>query len=243
MNRVNRLAILFALRRESMFFLRTMTQARRRKHTPCPVWTGEVDGVSLRVLETGIGKEKTRRALDWLHQPSPTDSLRPDLVVSAGFGGALDPALRVGEVVQAGQVVDEQGNAWTTQVAFSEQPALRFLTSTRMIASAAEKARLLMEHAAPVVDMESAEAARFCAELDLPLVCLRGISDDAVTELSPWLIPLLSGGRVAAGRLIWTVCRRPYLVPQLWRLGNNTRQAGAALALALRRFLQNLAAN
>jgi adenosylhomocysteine nucleosidase len=235
-------AVLFALRRESMFFLRTLTGVRRLAGAPCQAWLCETNGISLLILETGIGRAKSRRALQWLTRPMPESSspFRPDLIISAGFAGGLHPALTIGAVVQAHEVVDEEGSAWPVLTAFVDQPAHRLLTCRHLVARAEEKAILADRYQSQLVDMESAEVAHNCAEQDIPLVCLRGISDDDATELPPHLTSLLSNGQVALAPFAWTLLRRPSSIVHLWKLGKTTARAGKNLAMVLQQLLQQI---
>src|SRR5205807_9061319 len=66
------------------------------------------------VLETGLGPLPTEKALNWLFRPPAFGNLpyRPKVILSAGFSGALQPNLRVGDIVLATDVKDAQGNVW-----------------------------------------------------------------------------------------------------------------------------------
>src|SRR6516162_9664899 len=98
--------ILFALRREANPFLREFRPQLRFPGAPCwarfcgPAW------LTVLVLETGVGTGRARAALDWLlARPALANVVyRPRLVLSAGFCGALDEQLRVGDVLLATEV-------------------------------------------------------------------------------------------------------------------------------------------
>jgi len=232
-----RIALFFALRRESMYFLRTVPKARRLPNPTCAAWRVDVFGLSLVILETGVGRENARRAFAWLERETAKEG-QIESIVCAGFGGALDRALKVGDVIQAGQVVEEDDREWPL-LASAAAPS-RLLTCGELVADPTRKESLAQRYRAQVVDMESAEVARLCEAKRLPLVCFRAISDDAATELSPHLIPLLSSGRVSPIGLAGALLRRPLLLLQLLRLERATRRAGRNLASSLRRYLQNL---
>ena len=104
---VNLHCVLFALRREAAPFLRVCRPQRRFRGAPC--WAARCGPVL--VLETGVGRERTEAALNWLQNDA---SLRPRLIVSAGFSGALNEALHVGDVLLATEVLDLHGNRWPT---------------------------------------------------------------------------------------------------------------------------------
>ncbi len=236
--------VLFALRRESLAFRRAF---RPRRHWPqAPCWMSFCQSASLTVLavETGVGSDRTRQALQWLlGQPRLGETrYRPRVVVSAGFAGALQEELVVGDVVLAAEVVDEQGQRWPAtwpgQLPRSF-PVRRgcLLTAPRLVATREEKRTLRQRHGAWAVDMESALVAQLCSHEQVPFACLRSISDDAHTSLSPRLGSLLSGGRVSPWKLAANVLRAPSLLGELRRLARQTKQAGEQLALALETLL------
>src|SRR5207245_980677 len=71
----------------------------------------------------------------------------------------------------------------------------------------------------------------------IPFGCVRAISDTADTALSPALLSVLSGGQVSPSRLASVVLRAPRVVPELWRLGRDTRRAARRLASVLHRLV------
>src|SRR5438034_1222368 len=75
-----------------------------------PAW------LSVLVLETGVGRARTERALDWLLGRPLLGNVayRPKVVLSVGFCGGLRDGLRTGDVVLATEVVDESGGRWPT---------------------------------------------------------------------------------------------------------------------------------
>lgn len=239
--------VLFALRRESQAFRREFRPHQRFGGAPCwarfcgPSW------LTVLVVETGVGTERTRQALQWLlHQPRLGQvPYRPRVLLSAGFAGALHPDLHVGDIVLAREVVDAAGQRWPTtwpdQLPPGPwQPPLHqgpLLTSPRLVATGAEKRTLHQRHQALAVDMESAMVAQMCHRLQIPFACVRAISDDAQTSLSPRLVSLLAGGRVSPWRLLGNVLRSPTLLPDLWRLGRQTKMAAENLGKALGELL------
>src|SRR5438552_8426931 len=189
--------ILFAMRREARPFLREFRPHQRFPGAPCwarfcgPAW------LSVLVLETGVGRARTERALDWLLGRPLLGNVayRPKMVLSAGFCGGLRDGLRTGDVVLATEVVDESGGRWPTTwpgelPAGGWDPPLhrgRLLTAARLAGEPDVKRALGLEHDAPAVDMESAALARRCAAAEVPFGCVRVVLDEAATPLSPRL--------------------------------------------------------
>jgi adenosylhomocysteine nucleosidase len=197
-------------------------------------------------LQTGVGQEAARRALDWLATAPKLEEVayQPKLILCAGFGGALQNNLRVGDLVLATEIVDDAGNAWPTtwpgELHGRWYPPLkrgRVLSLPRLVTDPAEKRRFEAAHEALAVDMESAAIARWCRRRDILFGSLRAISDAADTPLAPELVSLVHGGRVQVGNLMKTLFRRPRLLGELWRLRRNTRLAAEQLGLALGELL------
>lgn len=234
--------VVFALRRESMYFRcaypfqQSFPGAPCRAELRCTRGTNVPrSGRALLLLETGVGLRAMEAALRWcLSEPRfGAMRYRPGLILSLGFSGALQAEQRVGDLVLATEIVDHEGNRWPTWHSFpwpaAEIKLGRVLTVREMVGDPSEKLRLGAKHDAIAVDMESAAAARLCQQDDVPFLCLRVISDDCKTALSPYLVKLLRGGRVSAARLSMTVLRHPSLLCELLRLAGNTRKAAKQL--------------
>src|SRR5215813_3502979 len=89
--------VLFALRREASSFLREFAPQQRFPGAPCRARFCGPSWLTVLVLETGVGRDCSRRALDWLLGGPMLDNVpyRPKVVLSAGFCGALKPGYRV----------------------------------------------------------------------------------------------------------------------------------------------------
>ena len=192
------------------------------------------------MLETGLGAVAMQTALRWcLHAPRfGTVPYRPRFVISAGFSGALQPEQHVGDVILATEVVDGGKNCWPvtllpdTQINDAQRRG-RLLTWPDLVGDPQEKKRLGRHYQALAVDMETAVLARLCHEHGVPFTCVRVISDDLNTPLSPHLIALLQRGRVSAPRLALSLLRQPTLLGELWHLAGQTRTAAKQLAACL----------
>jgi adenosylhomocysteine nucleosidase len=191
------------------------------------------------VLETGVGAAAMEAALTWLlGTPSVGGKpYSPPAVICSGFSGALRPGLAVGDLLLAAEVADEHGGRWTATWPSRPLPPYpvpvatgRLLTASRPVAAPADKLDLGRLHDAATVDMETAAVARLCTRHGVPFGCLRAVSDDGATALSPALADVLRGGRVAPGALASAVLRRPSLVRELVRLAGDTRRAALRLA-------------
>jgi hypothetical protein len=85
--------------------------------------------------------------------------------------------------------------------------------------------------------MESAAVAKLCKREGVPFGCVRAISDDVRTPLSPRLAKLIAAHTVSLPRLAAAVLTGPGIVGELWRLAGHTRFAGEQLGKALGELL------
>jgi len=232
---VNDPCILFALSRESEPFRQTLAPAGPIADSPCSAQRfGEPTRVV--VVETGVGQANVARALDWLLAKPLLHGIpySPSRLIFAGYAGALSECLRAGDVMIASEVIDEHGHVWpTTWPTKVDVPRGRLLTVNQLTATPDEKSRLREKHGAVAVDMESAVFAARCTQAGLPFGCVRAISDDAATGLSPSLVSLLEGGTVSPWRAFWAMLCRPWLAVEFWRLARDSSLASERLAVVL----------
>ena len=158
-------------------------------------------------------------------------------VISIGLGGALDPALQVGEVVLADEVISAGGRwmadgAWTQRLAASLPNARRAIeyASDDMILKASDKAALRAQTGAGTVDMESHVAAAFAAEHGLPFAVVRVVSDVAGDDLPRAVTAGMKpdGGMNLLGVLA-SLAADPRQLPGLMRTGRHAEIAFKAL--------------
>jgi nucleoside phosphorylase len=153
----------------------------------------------------------------------------------------LNDALRVGDIVLANEVVDEQGQSWRTTWPQTVPATLRrdrLLTVDQITATPSEKRQLAERHQAVAVEMESAHFAARCTQAGIPFGCVRAISDEVTTSLSPVLASLLSGGTASPWRVMMALARRPGMLPELLRLARDTKRASEQLGLVLGELIE-----
>jgi adenosylhomocysteine nucleosidase len=145
-----------------------------------------------------------------------------DALISTGLCGALDPALRVGDVVvPAGAVIETHLKCARGAVHSIDHVAVTSL----------EKRTLRNATGAIAVDMEAAAVQKKAAEWGLPFVCIRAVSDRAGDTL-----PLdfnryrNARGDFSRTKIALAAMARPFTVmPQLIEFDRNCRRAGDAL--------------
>ena len=137
-----------------------------------------------------------------------------DQILNIGFCGALDPSLRVGDVVHSPD---------------------RLTTLDRVAVTAGEKHRLYELTGASAVEMECAAVETKAREWGVPFRFVKVVSDSAVEDL-----PLDfnqhrdSQGRFSRARIMLAALRRPFrVIPGLLRLDRNCRLASEKLGAFL----------
>lgn len=135
--------------------------------------------------------------------------------VIVGLCGALDPALRVGDVVVC-ESASCDGRTFAFEPAFSAHVAGlvggrvgRALTVDRVVTSTGERAELFREHGAQVVEMEGFHLGRRLAEQGCAAAMVRVVSDDASRELPEIGAAIGQDGRVRPLALVRAFAASP----------------------------------
>jgi nucleoside phosphorylase len=177
------------------------------------------------ILVTGMGQANARRAA--------TDALaraRPDIVLTCGLAGALDPGLAHGTILFD---ADPGFPGRERLLQAGAQPA-RFHCAARIAATASEKAQLRQTTQADAVEMESEPIRAICRAAGIPSATFRVISDVAAEDLPLDFNRFLTSSlELDYARLLGAVALHPGAVPGLLRLQRQTRSATARLADAL----------
>lgn len=167
-------------------------------------------GAEVRVIGVGVGCEDAVRSL-------ATPESRGRLALLAGIAGGIDDAATVGAAFMAERVVDESGEVHHPTLPCTGARLTLCCSRVVVMGRGARSACANMTGAA-MVDMESGPFARVATACGWRWGVLRGISDDAATELPAevmrWLRPdggtnwlPLAADLITRPRL-WTPVRR-----------------------------------
>lgn len=167
----------------------------------------------------GIGAEAARRAAE-----AVISLYAPALVYSAGFAGALDPALKVGTVVRPERVVNAGDGS---SVSLGQGAGV--LVSFGAVASPAQKAKLRDSFGAQAVDMEAAAVARAAEARGVGFAVVKVISDEFDFTLPDMDRFVDSDGRFLESRFALFAAIRPSIWPQVVRLATNSKRASRVL--------------
>jgi len=182
----------------------------------------------IEVLVTGMGARNAQSAI--LRALSKG---KPQRVLACGFAGALDPTLRIGDVVYL--TADPGLDA---QLSAAGAKPVSFFCSSRVIITAAEKAQLRATTKADTVEMESAAISEACANVQVPCTTVRAISDAADEDLPLDFNRLMDEQqRLRSAKLALAILKAPHRIPALIKLGQNSTRAANELARVLQAVL------
>lgn len=213
-----RVGIIAALPRE----ISALVQGWKRRQSPGGVVV-YTDGHAV-VACAGMGAARAELAVQAAMATIPLTSL-----ISVGLAGACDPALRVGDIVRAGVVIDSR-----TGDRFEDARHQQVLVTADAIASVDEKKRLVRLYGASAVDMEAAAVGRLACEYGFAFGSIKAISDEAgceIEDLSRFATP---DGQFREGAFALHTALHPAMWRKVIALGRNSSKALAALTGALR---------
>jgi adenosylhomocysteine nucleosidase len=162
---------------------------------------------------------------------------RPEVVVSAGFSGALQPEIPVGTVLLGENFTDPE---LARNLPLPEGFRIgRIVTSDEILETAAEKSALGRESGALAVDLESAHLHAVCSRNGVRMVSIRCISDTAEQDLPIPRHVLMDAqtGRSDPSAIFRYLFRHPSQAPEFARLVRNARLAQQSLAKGLNEIL------
>jgi nucleoside phosphorylase len=167
----------------------------------------------------GIGAAAARRAAE-----AVTAIYSPIVIYSVGFAGALDSALKVGDVIQPKRVVNASDGS-----SVSLDQGERVLVSFDSIASPEQKAKLRESFSAQAVDMEAASVACAAEARGVEFATVKVISDEADFYFPSMDQFVNAEGQFSEARFALFAAIRPWLWLQVYRLASNSRRASQAL--------------
>ena len=190
----------------------------------------------VQILLTGIGQANSRRRV--------TEAIalrRPELVLTCGFAGGLNPELALGTVlfhVEADAALTPNRPSLSAVLSEAGAQPARFYCAPRIAVTVSEKQALRAQTHADAVEMESEAIHALCRERGIACATVRVISDTAGEDM-PLDFNALSKPDLSLDykKLAWAIARSPGKIGALLRLQRNCRLAAQRLAEALERVL------
>jgi adenosylhomocysteine nucleosidase len=230
------IAITFALPAESSDFVNLLEKPCLNSREGVESIRGLLHGKSIAVIHTGVGRKVCCERMEVLLRRE-----RFEYLISAGFAGALEKELRIGNLLLA-------ENFSSPQLLRSPRLDLpddglflgKLLTTSGMIESNAEREQLATKTGAEAVDMETEFIAEACADHELPILALRAISD---TPSEPFPAPAhvlfdVEKQKTNLGRLTFYLMTHPGAFSRLNAFRERVAVARKALAATLERILR-----
>ena len=187
----------------------------------------EYSGRSFRFFEKGemvvvcggIGAEAARRATE-----AAIALYTPQLVYSAGFAGALEPGLKIGDIIVPRRVVSA-GDGSSVDTGTGEG----VLVSFNSVASPDQKTKLGNSFAAQAVDMEAAAVAQAAEARGVRFAAVKAISDENDFALPPMIKFVAPGGEFRTWKFALYALIRPWTYKSVFLLARNSSRASRAL--------------
>ncbi len=242
------IAVFAAMSRELAGLERRLVERERADAGGYPVRLGDYGGKPVLICRTGLG----RRAEGALRVV--LDRHRPWLVLSAGLGGALNPELRVGDLVLCESVcpapsqdagvapISSDAGLLSQALAVAETAGLHVrlghsLTADHVVGEPAEKDALRRSLGRDVVEMESYWLGLEAQERGLPFLTARVILDQLGDRLPELPGVVEADGSQRTFRAVSYALSHPGQVPSLLRTAISERRALANLTRFLEAFV------
>jgi nucleoside phosphorylase len=179
------IAVTFALPAESSGFLRRLRDKSHTERDGVRTIRGKIEDRAIEVLHTGVGEKVCRQRLGKFLSARPMagrirggeQDQQFDCLISAGFAGALDNDLKIGDLLLAENFSTVHLSEARASLSDLHIHIANLLTVPALIDSPEERNKLALKSGAVAADMETEFIARACAACGIPLLSLRVISD------------------------------------------------------------------
>jgi adenosylhomocysteine nucleosidase len=189
----------------------------------------ELNGDRTFLIADGAGMQLAGAAADIAFR-----HIRPDVVVSTGFCGAIDPRLKLADVFLASAVIDKENRkTYTVAQEFQAVSSCEHgeLVSLDRVANTATEKRELSDTGARAVEMEAGAVASRAQIWNVPFYCIRSVSDIADESFEIDFNRMRDvHGRFSRGRIALSALARPWSrIPALLKLDRSCRRASKSL--------------
>lgn len=188
---------------EEVTLLRDKIENRQTLSGGCEIYTGQLNGVDVALLKSGIGKVAAALGATLL-----LERCKPDVIVNTGSAGGLAPTLKVGDIVVSDEARYHDADVTAFGYEYGQLPGCPagFKADDKLVAAAEECIAELnlnavrglivsgdafingsvglakIRHNFPqaiAVEMEATAIAHVCHNFNVPFVVVRAISDVA----------------------------------------------------------------
>jgi adenosylhomocysteine nucleosidase len=186
-------------------------------------------GENVPVFFTGIGRANAEKAArEYLA------GQLPELLLTCGFAGGLDPELKIGDVIF--ETVNEPLH---TKLTAAGAQSVKIFCADKIAVTAREKKQLREQTGADAAEMESAAVQAVCRERGIPCATVRVISDTANEDLPlDFNLFLTPDKKVDMGKLMMAVAAKPWKMGAMMELQKNTKLAAQHLGEVLKKTIE-----
>lgn len=226
------------------------TKVRRSPVADIPAWEIISDKGSIHLLQSGIGLNKAAKTAQ-----IAVDLLKPDLIVSAGFCGALFPGLETGDIIAAEKLYRYSSGIMSQSPAsdsaspelarLCENPGIRpgIFISTEDIVDKFQVISHIKHFAtsSTVLEMESWSISELCKKRGIRFAAIRAVSDPAENDPAELFRNICDNDfNISFTKIARLLLRKPLIIAQLVRLARNSGIAGRRLADAVHHTLEQM---
>jgi len=243
-----KILITFALETEFAPW-RALREFRAVQWGDAEVYRAQIGAADVVVLLTGAGPKQAHRQTAKVLEG---DQESIHVCVSTGLAGALKPEYQIGQVLAARSVrTESELNDPSSNQVQSSAPLIsfaaecgatvveQFYSAERVVGRAEEKRYLGKKSDA--VEMESFEVLLESAAFGIPAIAIRSISDTVEDDLPLDMNRIFTDeGQVSITRVLGQVALHPGSVPDLVRLGQNSKAAAESLARFLDKYIASV---
>jgi len=238
------IGLIAAMPQESEALLRHIKEWKRAALGPFRGYHFRLMDRNCLLVTSGMGLRRAMNAARTLLAGSS-----PHLLVSFGIAGAVNPDLQIGDVVVArntclldkslpGQVrslATLSEAAWNAAAQVLQPDGARLFAGTAITTRGSQVVLQVLEQMAhPVLEMETAGIAQVAAEMGIPLVSIRSISDGPQSPIPFDLETILDEkDNLRIGKMLMMVLRHPQIIFQSRQMMQNSRKAADHAASAL----------
>jgi adenosylhomocysteine nucleosidase len=209
-----------------------------------PAWRFQAFGKNITLIQSGIGVNKAAKAA------SAAAALDPEIIISAGFCGALSPSTSLGEVFLAEKLYHCSSGSITRET--TPDPGLAaligtglrrgtFITTDEII----EKSRvcsLLPDPAAiNLLEMESSAVADVCRSQGIRFSAIRSVSDTADHDPCSLFRRICdSDFNISMVKVALSLIKKPATLSEFLQLSRSSAIAGKSLSEAVAYALERI---
>ncbi len=248
MNDSATIGLIAAMPEEINPLLKRIGTYQKKTIAPFTIYNFSLGNKKYAIIRSGMGAIHAAAAARLLIR-----EMNPAIIISFGFAGAITIGPRVGDLIIAEKLFNYQNSDFSPQpgltaalfshlqILLQARAGQRYtvypgtvITTTEIVEKKGLAKKLPGNCRCPVLDMETAAVAQVAANARIPFSAIRAISDPADEELGFSIEEFTDIDlNIRLTKVLATVVKKPWIVPQLLRLARNSNAAGKNLALAI----------